>query len=394
MSVLLANADVFIDGKLQKKNIVIEDSKVKEITNNEVTVDRHIDLAGKIILPGIIDPHVHFREPGLEYKEDFFTGSCAAAAGGVATILDMPNTQPATTTLELLNQKRELAKKAIVNYGFHFAAARDNLEEIRKTKGVASIKVFMNVSTGNLMIEDDAVLRRIFETAKVLSVHAEAENVLKAIDMVKNTKNKLYLCHITTENELLTIKKNKNSRIYTEVTPHHLFLTSEDDKNGFFKMKPILKSKKDQDFLWKNINKIDAIGSDHAPHTIEEKQKEDFPYGVPGVETSLALMLDAVNKKRVSLGKVVEMMCHNPAKIFNLRGKGFIKEGFDADLTVVDMNFEKEVRNENLFTKCKWSPFNGKILKGWPVMTVVGGNIVFDNGKINNIKAKEVRYNV
>ncbi|MBI2128698.1 amidohydrolase family protein [Candidatus Woesearchaeota archaeon] len=398
MSLFIANADVFVDGKLEKKNILVADGKIKAITDEKaITTSRFIDAAGKVILPGLIDGHVHFREPGLTHKEDFFTGSCAAAAGGVTTIIDMPNTIPPTTTIELLNEKRILAEKSIVNYGFHFGSAVEDMDEIRKLKDsdAASVKVYMNATTGNLLINNDEALNFIFKNHKMIACHAEGENVLKAINLIKDTKNKLYLCHISTENELNMLKKNKiKNKTFVEVTPHHLFLSEEDDKNSFFKMKPTLKAKKDQEALWLAIekNRVDAIGSDHASHTIEEKQKENFPNGIPGVETMLPLLFNAVLNKKLEVEKLVQLCCENPAKIFQIRNKGVIKEGYDADLVVVDPILEKEVKNENLFTKCKWSPFNGWKLKGWPMMTIVNGNIVFENGKINDIKAKEISY--
>lgn len=390
MSLLIKNGKILIGEELVEKNILIVDDIIKEVSNERVTVDKVINASGKVVLPGIIDPHVHFREPGLTHKEDFFSGSKAAAAGGVTTVLDMPNTEPPTVTAELLEQKRELAKKSIVNYGFHFGATAENFYEIKKSKNIASVKIFMNITTGELLMEDTSVLQKAFESYKLITCHAEGENVSKALEFISNTKNKLYLCHISAADELKMIKSKFKHKALVEVCPHHLFLTKEDEKNNFFKMKPCLKKKEDQQALWDAIkkNKVNTIGSDHAPHTKEEKQEE--VYGVPGVETLLPLLLDAVNKNRIKLQKVIELCCNNPAKIFKIKNKGFFQEGFDADLTIVDMNLEKEVKNENLFTKCKWSPFEGWKLKGWPVMTIVNGNIVFDNGNINDVKAKEI----
>ena len=396
MSILIKNAKILDGDKLIEKNILIVDKFIREISNDRATVDKVIDAKGNIALPGIIDSHVHFREPGLTHKEDFFTGSCAAAAGGVTTILDMPNTNPPTVTLENLKQKRELAKKSIVNYGFHFGATQDNIGEIKKARKIASVKVFMDISTGKMMINDDEALKKIFSTAKLISVHAEAEKVQKAIDLIQPTKNRLYLCHISSENELKIIKHAKTSRHYTEITPHHLFLTEDDAKQlgNFGLMKPVLKTRQDQDALWQAIekNKIDVIASDHAPHTIEEKQSENPPYGIPGTETMLPLLLDAVNKNRLSLRQVVKLCCENPARIFGIKNRGQLKEEYYADLVIIDINKEKKVENEKLYTKCKWSPFNGKTLKGLPIITIVNGNIVFENDQIIDIKAREVGY--
>jgi len=395
MSILIKNAKILDGDKLIEKNILIVDKFIREVSNERVTVDRVIDAKGNIVLLGIIDSHVHFREPGLTQKEDFFTGSCAAAAGGVTTILDMPNTNPPTTSLELLKQKRELAKKSIVNYGFHFGATKNNLDEIKKIKRIASVKVFMDLSTGEMMIDDDEALKKIFESAKLISVHAEAEKLEKALGLIQPTKNRLYLCHISSENELKTISHAKTSRFYTELTPHHLFLTEDDAKQlgNFGLIKPELKTKKDQDALWQALDKnnIDTIASDHAPHTIEEKNGGKA-YGVPGTETMLPLLLDAVNKGRLKLQQITKLCCENPAKIFAIRNRGILREEYHADLTIVDMKKEKKVENDRLFTKCKWSPFNGKTLKGWPILTIVNGNVVFENDQIVDVKSKEVDY--
>lgn len=394
---LLKNCKIIENNNEVIKDILIEEGKIKKIGENISYDNKIIDIKENHVLPGLIDPHVHFRDCELAYKEDYLTGSMAASSGGVTTVLDMPNTIPSTITIDLLNEKRKLAEKSIVNYGFHFGAAVDNINEIRKAQElscVASIKLFMNLSTGKLMVEDNEKLKEIFKNSKLITVHAEDDKVKEAYELIKRTNNKLYCCHISTKEEIDFLKTIKNDNIFVEVTPHHLFLTKDDDKSNFTKMKPSLKTEEDQNALWNAINEgiIDTIGSDHAPHTIEEKKKE-IVYGVPGVETLLPLMLDAYNQNKISLGKIIELTSENPAKIFGIKNKGKIKEGYDADLVVVDLDLEKEVKNEELFTKCKWSPFNGWKLKGWPVMTIVNGNIVFENGEINDIKGKEVEYN-
>ena len=392
---LLKNCTIIENNKEVVRDILIENSIIKKIDKNISYSGEIIDIKQNHVLPGIIDPHVHFREPGLTHKEDFLTGSKAAAAGGITTVLDMPNTIPPITTTELLKEKRELAKKSIVNYGFHFAGASDNIEEIKKVKNIASVKVFMNISTGKLMIKDDKALKHIFSNSKLVAVHAEGEMVEKAIKLTKECGNRLYLCHISAREELDYIRENKTKDIFVEVTPHHLFLSDLDDKDSFTKMKPELKSVLDQEALLEAIKEglVDTIGSDHAPHTVGEKLGTEFAYGVPGCETLLPLLLNAVNEKKLTMQKLIELCCHNPAKIFRIKNKGHIKEGFDADLTVVDMNLEKEVDENMLFTKCSWSPFNGWQLRGWPIMTIVNGNVVFDHGKINeSYKGKEVDF--
>ena len=399
MSLIIKDCKILKNNKLISTNIFIKKNKIFNI-GRCMKADHDVDAKGKLVIPGLIDCHVHFREPGMERKEDFFTGSCAAASGGISTILDMPNTNPPTTTIKLLNEKRKLAKKSIVNYGFHFGSTNGNLKEIKKAKNIASVKVFMDISTGKLIINNDDVLKNIFKNSKIISVHAEGKMVEKAVNLIKNTKNRLYLCHITSKEEIRFLKKKKiKNKVFVEVTPHHLFLTKIEEikKKGFVMMKPSLKAKEDQNALWKAIKEgtVDTIATDHAPHTKKEKEsliKEKIPSGVPGCETMLPLLLDAYNEKKLSLKTIVELCCENPAKIFNIRNKGKIKKGYDADLVIIDLGLKKKVNNKNLYTRCGWSPFNGWKLKGWPVTTIVNGKIIFDNGKINKIKAKEVEY--
>lgn len=391
MSLLVANGRVYVKGRLVGKNILIENGKIEKITSGKPATDERINAKGRVVLPGVIDPHVHFRDPGMTHKEDFRTGSFAAASGGVTSVLDMPNTKPPTLTNDLLKEKRDIAsKKSVVNYGFHFGSSLENLEEIKKAEGVPSVKIFMNASTGNMLIEDDEILKGIMGSARLCSIHAEEENVRKAAEFAKSLKRKFYLCHVTEEKELGYVNKEN---VFLEVTPHHLFLT-EKDQDSFVKMKPPLKKESDRKALWEALRNgtIDTIGSDHAPHTIEEKEATEV-FGVPGVETRVPLMLDAVNRGNITLKRLVETMCENPAKIFKIRNKGFIEEGKDGDLTIVDMKLRKKVRNDKLFTKCGWSPFEGCELQGWPVIMIVNGNVVFENGEIHDkVKGEEVEY--
>src|SRR3989338_4115515 len=253
-SKLLKNCKILEDGKLVEMHILLEDHKIAYISDEIITADEVIDVKRNIVIPGLIDSHVHFREPGLTHKEDFLSGSIAAAKGGVTTILDMPNTIPPTITVANLEEKRKLAKKSIVNYGFHFGSTEQNLEEIRKAKNIASVKIFMNVSTGNLKIEELAIVEKIMSTATLCTIHAEQENLTKAIQIASRLNKKFYACHISTEDEIKEIRKNKKY-VYCEVTPHHLFLTEKDKERlgKLAEVKPSLKTEKDQDSLWKAL---------------------------------------------------------------------------------------------------------------------------------------------
>ncbi len=399
MPLLIKNCRILIKDKVYVKNILIKNGKIAKITNKEPKSEKIIDAKSNFVLPGLIDCHVHFREPGLTHKEDFLTGSMAAAKGGITTILDMPNTLPPTTTVSALEEKRKLAAKSVVNYGLIFGATKDNMADIKKAKNIAAVKLYMDYTTGDLKVNDFEAMSEIFKISKMTIIHAEEENVKNAVDILAKTKikNKLHVAHVSSAKELSYAKSNKiKNQITTEVTPHHLFMNEKDLQSlgAFAEMKPRLKTENDQKVLWQGIENgtVDIIATDHAPHLKEEKEKSNYPFGVPGVETMLPLLLDAFNNNKINLPTIIKLCCENPAKIFKIKNKGFLKEGCDADLVIVDLDKRQAVRNEDLLTKCKWSPFEGKILKGWPVMTVVNGNIVYDNVEIFDIKAKEVQY--
>ena len=395
--------EILINGKIIEK--ISENIEEKQYLNRENV--KIIDVERKLIMPGVIDVHTHMREPGVTYKEDFETGSRACAKAGITTFYDMPNTVPTTTTLENLLNKKELArKKSIVNFGIHFGGSKNNnISEIREVlakKEVNTVKIFMNVTTGEMLIEDDEILKGVFQNSGLVLVHAENEMIDKAIGLNQKYGKGLYVCHIPSAEELKkVIEAKKDSRlnnemhpIYAEVTPHHLFLNEEiresSERNKMLlRMKPELRKKSDNEFLWKALNEglIDTIGTDHAPHLIEEKM-EKVTFGMPGVETSLALMLTAYNEGRIELPAIQKLMCENPAEIMKIAGRGKLKEGYYADVIVVDTEKEWIAGvDDTLESKCGWTPYENWKLKGKNIMTVVNGEIIYENGKINeNVK--------
>ncbi|MCL5438866.1 MAG: amidohydrolase family protein [Patescibacteria group bacterium] len=339
-----------------------------------------------LVLPGLIDPHVHLRDPGQTKKEDFYTGTCAALAGGFTTILDMPNNKIPITSSVILNKKILIAQKKIISdVGFYFGSLGDNLNEFARVKDkVFGLKLYLNQTTGNFLI-DKKNLENIFKAwteiipKKPILVHAEERSVRDIIEIIQKIKHTVHICHISLKSELKQIIKAKkeNLPITCGVTPHHLFLTEKDEKvlGPFGRMKPPLATRKDQDFLWKNLSFIDVVESDHAPHTIEEKKSKNPPFGVPGVETTLPLLLTAVSDGRLTIDDVLRLCYKNPAKIFNIKQNKETKIEIDLDKSYF-------IKNEKLFTKCGWSPFNGWRVKGQIRKVFIRGTKVFENGKI------------
>ena len=404
MQLLIKNARILKNGKLVSSDILIEKGKIKKISKKIQIKSKSLkilDAKGNFAMPGSIDMHVHFREPGLTHKEDFLSGSMACAKGGITTFFDMPNTIPPTTTVERLEEKRNLAKKSVVNYGFHFGGVENNLSQIKKAKNIASVKLYLDHTTGNLKVDDWDFVADVMKNSRMTIVHAEGLNVKKCVDlMIKNRiKNRLHIAHTSSEQELNFAKNNKiKKRISVEVTPQHLYMTKEDVQKigSYAEMKPSLKAKKDAAALWGGVKsgKVDMIATDHAPHLREEKEKADYPFGIPGVETMLPLLFTSFNEGKISLQKIQQLCCENPAKIFKIRSKGFLKAGYDADIAIADLSSKYALNPDDLLTKCKWSPFEGKTLKGKIAATIVNGNIIYEKGKITNInlKGKEVSY--
>ena len=385
---LLQQGTLATVNRIYRTDILIEEGKIKSINEKIIPTSgmNLINVEEYLILPGLIDAHVHCRDPGFPEKEDFYSASLAAIAGGVTTIIDMPNTQPPTFTMQALQEKRKLAAKARCNVLFHFGTDGNNLNEIRKAEqehDVVSTKLYMNITTGKYLIEDQQKLENIFKASKFLSIHAERDQLKIALDLAVRHQRRVYICHNSAEEDMEEIKqaRQQHKKIFAEVTPHHLFLTDEDEKEqgAFCMMKPSLKKEADQKAVWKALQQghIDTIATDHAPHTAAEKRSAAPPFGVPGLETMLPLLLNAVNKKKMSLQQLVQLTAANPAAIFGVKNKGKIEIGYDADLVIVDMQKKKRVNNAKLYTRCGWSPFHGRELQGWPLMTVIDGEIVW-----------------
>ncbi|MDP2637517.1 MAG: amidohydrolase family protein [Candidatus Levybacteria bacterium] len=343
----------------------------------------------KLTLPGLIDPHVHLRDPGQTNKEDFFTGTGSALAGGFTTILDMPNNKLPITTMRRLEEKIKIAKEKIVcDVGFYFGSMGDNINELIRIKDkVLGLKLYLSLTTGGFVIPKEKVEQvfiawnqgRKTKDQRPILLHAEDDTLDFAINLSKKLGSKIHICHISTMSDLKQIiKAKKNNLLITcGVTPHHLFLTQDDVKElgPFGKMKPSLATKKDQEFLWKNLEFIDLIESDHAPHTLEEKRGEVTPFGVPGLETTLPLLLTAASQNRLEISDIVRLCHTNPAKIFNIRTNSSTR-------IQIDLNSSFIINNLSLFTKCGWSPFDGWEAKGKIEKVWIRTEKVFENGKI------------
>ena len=386
------------------RDILIEDGVITKIDEN-IQAEGHdiVDAQSNYVLPGIIDVHTHMRDPGLTHKEDFTSGSKACARGGVTTFIDMPNTIPVTVTEKALMDKKDvMVGRSYVDYGFHFGGSKkDNSEEIKKVLDkVASTKIFLNMSTGDMLIENEKVVENIFRESKIISVHAEEGMVEKAIEFCKKYDKELYLCHLSkaSEIELLKQAKAEGVKVFGEVTPHHLFL-NVDDVNAterskmLLRMKPELKEKSDNEALWKALadGTLDSIGTDHAPHLIEEKLAK-LTYGVPSVENSLEMMLNGVKENRITFERLIEVMCKNPAKIFKIKNKGNIAVGYDGDLVIIDTNDNSPIKDDKVITKANWTPFENCNRGGRVLTTILRGEIVYNKGNFNGIHGREVKY--
>lgn len=433
MNYYLTNATIVNEGKTYKANVLVVDGYIQRITQEEAfdcgsaTV---IDATGKYLIPGIIDEHVHFREPGLTQKADIYTESRAAVAGGVTSFMDMPNTVPQTITQELLQQKFDLAaEKSLANYSFYLGATNDNLAEVLKTdvQNVCGIKLFMGSSTGNMLVDNEKALETLFrESPCLIAAHCEDEEIIKqntlrykemaarskvtpnatlhpnirtaeacfkssakAVELAEKTGARLHVMHISTAVELNLFRNDiplSEKKITAETCPHYLLFTDQnyEDKGFAIKCNPAIKSIEDNNALLQALStgKIDTIGTDHAPHLWEEKMTADYftsKSGFPGIQHSLDIMMDIVSRGFLTFPQLVQLMCHNPAILYQIDRRGFIREGYHADLVLVE-GAPQTIHNETEYSKCGWTPYDGLQVNSIVTHTFVNGNLVFENG--------------
>ena len=407
-------------------DIGIKDGKIISMGNLKKELSlKVVNCSNLVILPGVIDTQVHFRDPGLTHKEDIESGSKSAVLGGITAFCEMPNTKPLTVSEFELRKKIEKSEKVSwCDYSFFVGATSKNIPNLNvyeKLTGCAGVKIFMGSSTGELLVHDYEMLLKIMENgSRRVAVHAEDEERLKdrfkfynkyndaryhptwrdpksallatkkIMDIANKANRPLHILHISSANEMKLLQK-KSRLISVEVTPQHLTLNSPECYNKlgtYAQMNPPIRSKYHQDELWKGIENgtVDVIGSDHAPHTIEEKQIEypNSPSGMPGTQTMLPLMLNEVSKNKIKLSKLVSLLCTRPAEIYKMKNRGKIEEGYLASLTVIDLNLVKSLKKSDIKSRCAWSPFTDKLLKGWPVMTIINGDIAMQNQTLRN----------
>lgn len=442
--ILIKNTTIVNEGKSFLGDVLIEDDIITNIDSNislKHPDTRIVNADGLYLFPGMIDDQVHFREPGLTHKEDLEAGSKAAVAGGITSFIEMPNTMPQAVTIEELEKKfSRAAKVSWANYSFMMGGTNDNIKEVLKVdpKMVAGLKLFLGSSTGNMLVDDEKVLEEFFTKSPLLiSVHCEDEQIIqdntkkyteeyngeipiekhpeirsaeacytsssKAVALAKKTGARLHVFHVSTgiETKLFSNKKPlKDKKITAEVCVHHLWFSDKDyaEKGTRIKWNPAVKTEKDRDELWKALldDRIDVIATDHAPHTIEEKNKTylEAPSGGPLVQHALVALLEMHHRGKISLEKIVEKTAHNPAILFEIKDRGYIRTGYKADLVLVDLNAPWTVKKENIFYKCGWSPFEGTTFKSRVTHTIVNGELVYEKFKFNQKgKAERLAFN-
>ena len=443
MKTIIRNATVVNEGRKTQQDVVVEDKFISEILpcgHSGHRFDNEIDATGLLLLPGIIDDQVHFREPGATHKADIFSESRAAVAGGVTSYMEMPNTNPPTVNADLLKQKFDIAaENSIANYSFFIGATEDNFDDIAKidTSEVAGVKLFLGSSTGNLLVKDMEAIERVMRISPtIIAAHCEDDGIIsenlnrmkaiygddipvekhceirsaeacyksssKAIEMARQTSAHLHVFHVSTEKELslFSDKPLSDKNITAEVCVHHLFFNNDDYKRlgARIKWNPSVKYESDRLALIQALKdgKIDVVATDHAPHTVEEKSAPytRCPSGAPMVQHSLLVMMELARNGYFGVEDIVKWMCHNPAQLYRIDRRGFIREGYYADLVLVDAGAAYEVTKENLLYKCKWSPLEGFVFNSMVRTTFVNGKIVFNNGKIvDNRSAMKLKFN-
>lgn len=431
-SILIKAATIVNEGKTFTSDVLIKDGLIHKIEPEiDFVAEKEINAEGKYVLPGCIDDQVHFREPGLTYKADIFTESRAAVAGGITSYMEMPNTVPNTTTQELLADKYNRASLcSLANYSFFMGATNDNLDEVLKTdqQKVCGIKIFMGSSTGNMLVDNEKTLEAIFSsTAMLIATHCEDEETIRrnltlfkekygegitpemhpqirsaeacyksssfAVKLAKQHNTRLHILHISTgietalfDNSIPLIDK----RITAEACIHHIWFSDQDykEKGNLIKWNPAVKTSEDREAILKAVldNHIDVIATDHAPHTAEEKSRPylQAPSGGPLVQHALPAMLEFYKQGKISLEKIVEKMAHNPAICFRMKDRGFIREGYKADLVIADLNQGFTVSKSNILSKCGWSPFEGSAFGSSVTHTIVSGHLAYENGVFND----------
>ncbi len=430
---LIRSAKIVNEGSISTSDVYVRNGRIERIGSN-LNVEGNIteiNADGLYLLPGVIDDQVHFREPGLTHKADIFSESRAAVAGGVTSYMEMPNVNPQTITQELLKEKYQLgAEKSLANFSFYMGSTNDNLEEVLKTdpRSVCGIKIFMGSSTGNMLVDDPETLENIFRNAPILiATHCEDEETIKtnltvykelygediplkfhpvirseeacylsssrAIELAKKSQTRLHILHISTGKETNLFSNNEplgKKKITSEACIHHLWFTDFDyeEKGVFIKWNPAVKTAEDRKQIWKALldNRIDVIATDHAPHTLEEKQNPytKAPAGGPLVQHTLNAMLDFYHEGKISLERIVEKMCHAPAQCFDIAERGYIREGYFADLVLVDLDKPWKVSKENILAKCGWSPFDKHTFKSTVTHTFVSGHLAYHDGTIDD----------
>lgn len=441
-TILIKSASIVNEGQIINADIFIKDGLIEQIDSGlNRHADKEINAEGLHLLPGCIDDQVHFREPGLTHKADIFTESRAAVAGGITSFMEMPNTVPNALTQELLEDKFNIASRSsIANYSFFMGAGNDNLEEVLKTdpRNVCGIKVFMGSSTGNMLVDNEKTLEGIFSKAPTLvATHCEDEATIRAnserfnslygdqltpdmhplirnaescyisssfaVGLAKKFNTRLHVLHISTAIETSLFDNSislSQKRITSEACIHHLWFSDADyaSKGNWIKWNPAIKTAADRDEIFKAVldNRIDVIATDHAPHTIDEKSQpfSKAPSGGPLVQHALPAMLEFYKQGKISLEKVAEKMAHSPAICFQIENRGFIREGYWADLVLVDLNKPSTVSRANVLSKCGWSPFEGQTFSSSVVSTIVSGNLVYEQGIIKDgIVGKRLSFN-